>query len=62
MNIGEKIQGCYLQQTLLNNEFYVAPAYNKMISSSKKIAFFNIGRLGTPEDLNNFLNAVKVKQ
>ena len=52
----------------VNNEFYVAPAYNEMIASRKKIAYFNIGKLGkgmhglgTPEDLNIFLDAMKVR-
>lgn len=46
----------------VNNEFYVAPAYNEMIASRKKIGYFNIGTLGkgmhglgTPEDLENFI-------
>lgn len=46
----------------VNNEFYVAPAYNEMIEDGKNIKYFNIGSLGkgmhglgTPEDLNNFL-------
>jgi NDP-sugar pyrophosphorylase family protein len=46
----------------VNNEFYVAPAYNEMIASGKKVDFYNIGEdgrgmygLGTPEDLNIFL-------
>lgn len=45
-----------------NGEFYVAPVYNEMISAGKKIAIFNIGErgngmhgLGTPSDLNAFL-------
>jgi dTDP-glucose pyrophosphorylase len=45
----------------VNNEFYVAPAYNGMIQSGKKIGFFNIGReaggmygLGIPSDLKLF--------
>lgn len=44
----------------VNNEFYVAPVYNEMIDAGKKIVFKNIGDkmygLGTPEDLNAFLN------
>jgi NDP-sugar pyrophosphorylase family protein len=47
----------------VNNEFYVAPAYNQMINNGKKIDYFNIGSygkavfgLGTPEDLELFLN------
>ena len=48
-----------------NNEFYVAPVYNEMISIGKKIDIFNIGEpgngmhgLGTPTDLNAFLETV----
>ncbi len=44
----------------VNNEFYVAPVYNEMIADGKKIVFKNVGEkmhgLGTPEDLNAFLN------
>lgn len=47
-----------------NNEFYVAPVYNYLISQGKSIGYFNIGSegngmygLGTPEDLNLFLNS-----
>jgi NDP-sugar pyrophosphorylase family protein len=46
----------------VNNEFYVAPAYNEMILDGKKIGYYNIGKLGngmhglgTPEDLNIYL-------
>ena len=45
-----------------NNEFYVAPVYNELISERKKIGIFNIGKeangmygLGTPDDLAHFL-------
>jgi len=45
-----------------NNEFYVAPVYNEMIAAGQTIGIFNIGTvgdgmygLGTPEDLNAFL-------
>ena len=47
-----------------NGEFYVAPVYNELISAGKKIAIFNIGELGngmhglgTPSDLNAFLES-----
>ena len=43
----------------VNNEFYVAPAYNEMIQNRKKICIFNVTKmygLGTPEDLNTFLD------
>ena len=42
----------------VNNEFYVAPVYNEAILDNKKIKTFDIPRmwgLGTPEDLNVFL-------
>ena len=44
----------------VNNEFYVAPVYNEMIDDGKKIVFKDVGEkmhgLGTPEDLERFLN------
>lgn len=47
----------------VNNEFYVAPAYNELIEDNKKVGIFNIGKefegmygLGTPADLDLFLN------
>lgn len=46
----------------VNNEFYVAPAYNEMIADGKKIGYFNIGLvgdrmfgMGIPSDLEYFL-------
>jgi dTDP-glucose pyrophosphorylase len=49
----------------VNNEFYVAPAYNEMILAGKNITYFNIGTLGagmhglgTPEDLEIFLMSI----
>jgi len=42
----------------INNEFYVCPIYNEAIEDGKKIKTFQIKKmwgLGTPEDLNNFL-------
>jgi hypothetical protein len=42
----------------VNNEFYVAPVYNEAILEDKKIKIFNTPKmwgLGTPEDLNYFL-------
>jgi HAD superfamily hydrolase (TIGR01509 family) len=41
-----------------NNEFYVCPVFNEAIGDGKKIKTFNIEKmwgLGTPEDLNYFL-------
>jgi len=47
----------------VNNEFYVAPAYNYLIASGAKIGIYNIGSeangmygLGIPADLEIFLN------
>lgn len=47
----------------VNNEFYVAPTYNQLIEQGMKVGIFNIGSesagmygLGTPSDLNIFLN------
>lgn len=47
----------------VNNEFYVAPVYNQLISAGKKIGIFNIGAegngmygLGIPSDLEYFLD------
>jgi len=43
----------------VNNEFYVCPVFNEAINDNKKIRTFNVNQmwgLGTPEDLNNFLN------
>lgn len=44
----------------VNNEFYVAPAYNYAIASGKRFCIYNIDRnlmhgLGTPEDLDAYL-------
>lgn len=48
----------------VNNEFYVAPAYNILIEEGFKFNFYNIGSvekgmhgLGTPDDLNDFLDS-----
>jgi dTDP-glucose pyrophosphorylase len=45
----------------VNNEFYTCPVYNYCISNGSQIGIFNINSdemhgLGTPEDLNFFLN------
>ena len=42
----------------VNNEFYVAPVYNEAILDGKIIKTFKVDKmwgLGTPEDLNIFL-------
>jgi dTDP-glucose pyrophosphorylase len=47
----------------VNNEFYVAPVYNELITIGSRIGIYNIGAerqgmygLGIPEDLDYFLN------
>jgi len=42
----------------VNNEFYVCPVFNEAIEDGKKVKIFDVDRmlgLGTPEDLNYFL-------
>ena len=42
----------------VNNEFYVCPVFNEAIADDKKLKVFHINKmwgLGTPEDLNYFL-------
>ncbi len=46
----------------VNNEFYVAPTYNEMISDGKTIYPYPVAEmkgLGTPEDLERFLTTSK---
>ena len=47
----------------VNGEFYVAPVYNERSEAGKHIGFWNIGDnmhgLGTPEDLEVFMEAYK---
>lgn len=43
----------------INNEFYVCPVFNQAIKDKKEIRTFDVAEmwgLGTPEDLNTFLN------
>lgn len=43
----------------VKNEFYIAPVYNYLIKDSKRLVTFNVEKmhgLGTPEDLEVFLN------
>lgn len=45
----------------VNNEFYVCPVFNEFIADKKKIKIFPIEKMfgvGTPEDLNSFLQEV----
>lgn len=46
----------------VNNEFYVCPVFNEAILDNKKIITYNIKNMwgiGTPEDLNYFMNNYK---
>lgn len=46
----------------VNNEFYVCPVFNQAISHGSKVRTFNINKMwgiGTPEDLNYFLENYK---
>ena len=46
----------------VNNEFYVAPVYNEAIADGKKIKTYDVDvnwGIGTPEDLNYFLENYK---
>jgi len=45
-----------------NNEFYICPVYNEAIQDGKKIKISSVDEMwgmGTPEELNNFLNHYK---
>ena len=45
----------------VNNEFYVCPVFNEAVKDNKKITTYNINKMwgvGTPEDLDNYLNEV----
>lgn len=49
-----------------NNDFYVCPVFNEMILDNKQIINWEIKQsqmhgLGTPEDLNNYLNIKPIK-
>jgi len=48
-----------------NNDFYVCPVFNEMILEGKKIIIWDIKQesmhsLGTPEDLNTYLNYLEI--
>ena len=46
----------------VNNEFYVCPVYNEFLKKNKKIKIHKVDKmwgLGTPEDLNNFIQKMK---
>jgi len=50
----------------VNGEFYVAPVFNEFIKDGAKIRYYNVGELGkkmyglgTPEDLEYYINEIK---
>jgi len=50
------------QNVRVSNEFYVCPVFNQAIQDSKEIRTFNVEKmwgLGTPEDLNYYLENIK---
>lgn len=53
----------------VNNEFYVAPAYNEILASGGRLSLYNVGSegrgmhgLGTPADYYKFQEAVREKK
>ena len=51
-----------LKDIRVNNEFYVCPVFNEAISDGLKIKTFDVPKMwgiGTPEDLNYFLENYK---
>jgi HAD superfamily hydrolase (TIGR01509 family) len=53
------------QNVRVNNEFYVCPVFNQAISAGKKIRTFDIPAmwgLGTPEDLERFLEKYNIRK
>jgi NDP-sugar pyrophosphorylase family protein len=49
----------------VNNEFYIAPTYNEMISENKKIGVYHIDKskhwsVGTPDDLEKYLKHANI--
>lgn len=52
------------QNVRVNNEFYVCPVFNQAIADGKKIKTFNVSGmwgLGTPEDLNYYIENFGIK-
>jgi dTDP-glucose pyrophosphorylase len=47
------------KQIRVNNEFYIAPVYNELLKDNKTLIPFYVNKMlgiGTPEDLQIFLN------
>lgn len=56
-----------LKQDRVNGEFYTCPVYNYMIASGKKVSIYDIPKdkmhgIGTPDDLNAYLEFLKCKR
>lgn len=52
-------ENAIMNQETVKNEYYIAPLYNKLISDKKKLTIDivdNYNILGTPEELESFLN------
>jgi NDP-sugar pyrophosphorylase family protein len=57
----DSLREMFMHNIKTNNEFYVAPSYNHLISIGLEISTFHVGKhgksvhgLGTPSDLENF--------
>lgn len=58
-------EGMIQKDIRVNNEFYIAPVYNEMISVGKVIVPFFVSEMhgiGTPEDLNYYLSKIELKR
>ena len=56
-----------IENNRVNNEFYTCPTYNYAIKKGKKIGIYNIEfekmhGIGTPEDLNSYINILSKKE
>ena len=67
--LSESINYLESEKVLVNNEYYVAPSYGYLIQKGLKIDVFSVGEhgesvhgLGTPDDLNAFLEHPKFDQ
>lgn len=67
--LSQSIEFLESEKILVNNEYYVAPSYGYLIAKGLSIGVFSVGDhgeavhgLGTPEDLEEFLNHPKIEQ
>jgi len=65
----ESIKDLIQSNTRVNNEFYIAPTYNYLLSSFLTVNTVSVGThgesvhgLGTPEDLEHFLKQKSLKE